>query len=64
MVDAQTRADEMAPTENQSSVALWAPRAYPRGNPQCMMVEEMAPLANQSSVAQWAPKADPLCKML
>ena len=58
MVGAQTRAEaveEMAPAVNQSSVALWAPRA----NPKCMMVGEMALKANQSSVAQCAPRANP-----
>ena len=65
MVGTQTRAEvveEMAPAENQSSVALWAPKANPRApraDPQCLMVGEMAPKANQSSVAQWAPKANP-----
>ena len=42
----------MAPTVNQSSVALWAPKAPPgpsRADPQCRMVGEMAPKANQSS---------------
>ena len=57
MVGTQTRVEvveEMAPAENQSSVALWAPKANPRApkaNPLCVLLclfAGLAPKANQT----------------